>query len=203
MALLFFWKNSFEITGTGSLVLKGQELYGSSRLGTYQRNVEVENLGEQLMMGDGSYIWDNRFFELSNHLGNVLATTQDRMTVIHSSGVGYYDPVVVSAQDYYAGGMQMPGRTYNAGNYAYGFNGKRKDNEIHGEENAYDFGSRIYDPRVVTWYSPDSKASKHPYESPYMKFVSGKQYQAMQKAMKTIEKEKQRYFSNIFAYHYS
>jgi len=40
----------YEKTGTGSLLLKEQELYGSSRLGTYQRNVEVENLGEQLMM---------------------------------------------------------------------------------------------------------------------------------------------------------
>jgi len=59
---------------------------GASRLGNYQRNVEVENLGEQLMMGEGSYIWGSRFFELSNHLGNVLATIQDRMTVTNASG---------------------------------------------------------------------------------------------------------------------
>jgi len=90
-----------------SLVLKGQELYGSSRLGTYQRNVEVENFEEQLVMEEGSYIWEGRFFELSNHLGNVLATIQDRMTVTHLFGVNYFNPVVVSAQDYYAFGMMM------------------------------------------------------------------------------------------------
>jgi hypothetical protein len=99
--------------------------------------VEVENLGEQLMMGEGSYIWGSRFFELSNHLGNVLATIQDRMTVTNASGVDYYDPVVVSAQDYYAFGMMMPGRTYSAqgGVYRYGFNGKENDNEVKGTGN--------------------------------------------------------------------
>jgi len=154
----------YEKTGTGSLVLKVQELYGSSRLGTYQRNVEVENLG-----GEGSYIWGSRFFELSNHLGNVLATIQDRMTVNHSSGVDYYDPVVVSAQDYYAFGIMMPGRTYSApgGAYRYGFNGKENDNEVKGMGNQQDYGMRIYDPRLGRFLSVDPLTKGYPMLTPF------------------------------------
>ena len=51
--------------------------------------------------------------------------------------------------------MQMPGRTYNSGNYAYGFNGKRMDNEVSGTGNQYDYGFRIYDPRLVRFKSVD------------------------------------------------
>ncbi len=52
--------------------------------------------------------------------------------------------------------MQMPGRTYQAGSaYSYGFNGKRKENEIYGEGNAYDFGARIQDSRISRWFSVD------------------------------------------------
>jgi RHS repeat-associated protein len=64
----------------------------------------------------------------------------------------------------------MPGRKWNNGNnYQYGFGGKRKDNEIYGEGNAYDFGARIYDPRIVKWLSIDPV--KKEYESPYMAFA--------------------------------
>ena len=73
---------------------------------------------------------------------------------------------------YYPGGMMMPGRTFSAGNYAYGFNGKRKDNEIYGEGNAYDFGARIYDPRIVRLFSLDPLMKKFPDESNYS-FASG------------------------------
>jgi len=63
----------------------------------------------------------------------------------------------------------MPGRKYQAGSgsYQYGFSGKRKDNEIYGEGNAYDFGSRVYDPRVSRWLSVDPLRKKYPSFSPY------------------------------------
>jgi RHS repeat-associated protein len=53
--------------------------------------------------------------------------------------------------------MIMPGRKYSIGNgaYRYGFNGKEKNNEISGEGNSYDFGARIYDPRLGRWLSTD------------------------------------------------
>jgi RHS repeat-associated protein len=42
-----------------------------------------------------------------------------------------------------------------------------KVNEQYGEGNAYDFGARIYDPRIGRWLSIDPLAKKYPGESPY------------------------------------
>jgi RHS repeat-associated protein len=71
--------------------------------------------------------------------------------------------------DYYPGGMQMPGRTFTAAtsNYRYGFNGKEKDNEIKGEGNQYDYGMRIYDPRVGRFLSVDPLTKEYPELTPY------------------------------------
>lgn len=64
----------------------------------------------------------------------------------------------------------MPGRKYQSGaaSYQYGFGGKRKDNEMYGEGNAYDFEARIFDPRLVRWLSVDPLFSSYPYQSPYV-----------------------------------
>src|SRR5690554_1404140 len=69
--------------------------------------------------------------------------------------------------DYYAGGMVMPGRSGNANSYKYGFNGMLKDDEIKGEGNSYDFGARMYDPRVMRWLSLDPAARDYPSMSDY------------------------------------
>lgn len=42
-----------------------------------------------------------------------------------------------------------------------------KDDEIKGENNSYDFGARIYDPRVGRWLSLDPLQAKYPHLSPY------------------------------------
>jgi RHS repeat-associated protein len=52
-------------------------------------------------------------------------------------------------------------------NYRYGFNGKEKDNEVKGEGNQYDYGFRIYDPRVVRFLSVDPLQKKYPELTPY------------------------------------
>ncbi len=50
----------------------------------------------------------------------------------------------------------MPNRKYSASNfYRYGFNGKEKDNEAKGEGNQYDYGFRVYDPRLGRFLSED------------------------------------------------
>jgi RHS repeat-associated protein len=63
--------------------------------------------------------------------------------------------------------MTMPGRTTASASYRYGFNGKENDNEVKGEGNSYDFGARMYDPRIGRWLSPDEKESKYPMLSTY------------------------------------
>jgi RHS repeat-associated protein len=51
--------------------------------------------------------------------------------------------------------------------YRFHFNGKETDNEVYGEGNALDFGSRIYNPRLGRWLAIDPKGYKYPGYSPY------------------------------------
>lgn len=70
-------------------------------------------------------------------------------------------------KDYYTYGMQMPGRNGSASEYEYGFNGMLKDDELKGKNNSYDFGARMYDPRVGRFLNLDPKAFHYPNFSPY------------------------------------
>lgn len=126
-------------------------------------------------------------FELSNHLGNVIATVSDRkiqlkqcyidgsdpVFVIENCGPGInsdfagYFPDLLMHTDYYAFGSPMPGRQFNAGNYRYGFNGKENDNEVKGTGNQQDYGMRIYDPRLGKFLSVDPIGMSFPYYSPF------------------------------------
>ena len=59
----------------------------------------------------------------------------------------------------------MPGRQYSATTgYRYGFNGKEKDTESPVQ---YDYGFRIYDPRLVRFKSVDPLSPKYPELTPY------------------------------------
>lgn len=49
----------------------------------------------------------------------------------------------------------------------YSFNGKLKDDETYGNGNEYDFGARIYDPRLGRWLSVDPSQATYPELSPY------------------------------------
>jgi RHS repeat-associated protein len=60
-----------------------------------------------------------------------------------------------SATDYYPFGMGMPERSWSAGEYRFGFNGKEMDNEVKGEGNQLDYGMRIYDTRIGKFLSID------------------------------------------------
>ncbi|WEK34074.1 MAG: hypothetical protein P0Y53_16425 [Candidatus Pseudobacter hemicellulosilyticus] len=98
-----------------------QHLYGSSRLGMVLPGYELD--AAQPVANDGynaasdpvgNGVEGKRLFELSNHLGNVLATITDRrLAHLNGSLIEYYEADMVSAQDYYAFGMLMPGRTYS------------------------------------------------------------------------------------------
>jgi len=52
--------------------------------------------------------------------------------------------------------------------YRFGFNGQEKLNEQYGEGNAYDFGARIFDPRICRWLSTDPLQKKYATFSPYI-----------------------------------
>ena len=63
----------------------------------------------------------------------------------------------------------MPGRIYTASsaNYRYGFNGKEMDNEVKGTGAQYDYGFRIYDPRIGRFLSVDPLFQSYPWYTPY------------------------------------
>jgi RHS repeat-associated protein len=163
----------------GALVQTETHLYGSSRLGMATQHLAPDTtvvLSGGFVNGIKSiFARGEKLFELSNHLGNVLVTVSDRKIGVSGNGttIDYYVADVLTANDYYPGGMLMPGRKFNVnGSYRYGFNGAEKANEIYGEESSYDFGDRIQDPRIVRWLSLDPLQKKYPGESNYG-FVSG------------------------------
>ena len=112
-----------------------------------------------------------KYFELCNHLGNVLVVVSDHKIPYATGGAGYtieyFDPEMVSISDYYPFGMQMEERTYSGTAYRFGFNGQEKDNEVKGDGNSLDFGARIYDPRLGRWLSLDPRSMKYPFLTPY------------------------------------
>ncbi len=155
-----------------------QHLYGSSRVGLLRPGL---TLNQSSPLGNDAYssnietvadgVEGKRVYELSNHLGNVLATISDRKIGVDVGGdtqIDYYIAEVLSQQDYYPFGMLMPGRGYSAtGAYRYGFNGKENDNEVKGEGGQQDYGMRIYDPRLGRFLSVDPIGKEFPELTPY------------------------------------
>lgn len=97
-----------------------------------------------------------------------MATIGDgQIPRMNGSLIEYYDADIKTATDYYSYGMVMPGRTFNSGAYRYGFNGQENDNEISGAGNQYDYGFRIYNPRLGRFLSVDPLTKGYPWYTPY------------------------------------
>ncbi|WP_290711374.1 RHS repeat-associated core domain-containing protein [Flavihumibacter sp. CACIAM 22H1] len=163
----------YEQTGS-SYKWAEQHLYGSIRLGIFKPAYEIpaaEPLGtdEYSDVNDpaANGIFGKKFFELSNHLGNVMVSVSDRTVQQMVGGNLVYRAEELSAQDYYAFGGLMPGRQVNVTDYRYGFNGKENDNEVKGAGNQQDYGMRIYDPRIGKFLSVDPLTNQFPFYTPY------------------------------------
>ncbi len=155
--------------------LKEQHIYGSSRLGLQQTDVLI-NEGAPVTEGTITYthtVGDKRY-ELSNHLGNVLSVVSDRKLFKNDTFV----PDVLSYNDYYPFGMLLPNRHGQSDFYRYGFNGKEKDDEVKGEGAQYDYGFRIYDPRLGKFLSTDPLFASYAYYTPYQ-FAGNKPIMAL------------------------
>lgn len=155
---------------SATLKLKELNLYGSTRLGMFKPDFTVYPVPGS---GIGTNYLNKKQYELTNHLGNVLAVITDNRSAMDSDNNGtpnYYEAVVSEAREYYPFGMVMPNRkTPAAGNsaYRYGFNGKENDDEPLGDDNEQDYGMRIYDPRVGRFLSVDPIAREYPWYTPY------------------------------------
>jgi RHS repeat-associated protein len=154
-------------------------VYGSSRLGEERIDTSLSALKTiQNLNNSAWYSYRNRgskFFELGNHLGNVLATVGDRKLPLDNTNdhvVDAFSADITTVNDYYPFGMEMPGRSYNPEEYRYGFNGKEKDDEVKGTSGtSYDYGFRLYDPQLARYLSIDPLIKQYPWYSPFQ--ISG------------------------------
>ncbi len=103
---------------------------------------------------------------------NVLSKISNRRSPAETSSltntIEYKIDIEISTDRYRAFGSVMYNRGFSsATKYRYGMNGKEKDDEIKGSGNSYDFGARMYDPRLGKWLTIDPLAKKFPSASPY------------------------------------
>lgn len=114
-----------------------------------------------------------RNYEMTDHLGNVLASVLDRKTGVDtgtsSTHYAYYNPDMSSVQDYYPYGwiMQERHKTVGDSTELHGYNGMRRDDDIAGVGKTYDFGARIYSPTLGVFPTRDPLWKDYPGQSPY------------------------------------
>jgi RHS repeat-associated protein len=113
---------------------------------------------------------------LSDHLGNVMVVINELPIIDASLSFQTADAVtersrsVVSATDYYPFGLQMAERVYEAGRYAFGFNGKINDEEILSNGRWQDYGFRAYRSDIGRFVSVDPLAGNNINQSVYASF---------------------------------
>ena len=136
----------------GTFTLAEQHLYGAGRLGMRKRDLalNVANANESTPPAT--------HYELTNHLGNVMAVISDKASDTS-------EPTVVSLSDYYPFGMTEPGRSWNAGDYRFGYTGHEKENDL--AEGVYTTEYRLLDTRLGRWMSVDPLAKISPSENTY------------------------------------
>ncbi|GAB5539518.1 MAG: hypothetical protein Salg2KO_16210 [Salibacteraceae bacterium] len=113
----------------------------------------------------------DRTYEYTNHLGNVLLTTNDKRIPIDNNTDNIIDSYIAdvkSLSDYYPYGMPMVGRNQDISSYRFGMNGMEMDNEHNGNGNTYTSYYRAYDSRIARWFSTDPVTQ--PSYSPYNAF---------------------------------
>jgi hypothetical protein len=142
-------------------------------------NVEVTNYTPTNQI---SYTSNFRNYELTNHLGNaespeslrfgILTTIKDEKKQVSLNGttVDYYEPIVITSNDYYPFGMVMPNRTFSLSSksYRFGFNTQEKDDEVYGAGNLNTAEFWEYDTRIGRRWNVDPKPNVS--VSPYATF---------------------------------
>ncbi|MDR1678955.1 MAG: hypothetical protein LBR81_04175 [Prevotellaceae bacterium] len=145
--------------GNEELYLTEQHLYGSSRLGMRRMNVLLAST-QGGAVANPNFAEASKNYELTNHLGNVLAVVSDTKKADGTANV-------VAAYDYYPFGSSMPGRVNEREEYRYGFGGHENDNEVSGNGNHLAFGDYGYDTRLGRRWNIDPQWENDLAQSPY------------------------------------
>ncbi len=140
-------------------------LYGSSRLGTLSHQLNIPT-GTQTTI-DYSQKPAHKSYELTNHLGNVMAVVAAHKKPIDTNSDGkadYYTANLQNANDYYAFGAPIPSRSFTSGSYRYGYNTQEKVDEI--AQGHYTAPFWEYDSRTGIRWNVDPIS--FPWQSPYV-----------------------------------
>jgi RHS repeat-associated protein len=146
-----------------------RHIYGSSRIGMEVTTIEFVGVEHEISLTQATRTLGNKQYEITNHLGNVLAVITDRKLpyapfgaanqgVIHS-----YYAQLISVTDYTAFGVSLEGRTWSDEGYRYGFQNQEHDNELW--SGAVSFQLRIQDARTGRFLSCDPMKQ---FASPYL-----------------------------------
>jgi RHS repeat-associated protein len=171
---------------TMSFSLVERPIYGSSRIANFVDSVQLVYLEAEeteFSYPDDIEIFEQnngtKHFELTNHLGNVMAVVTDKRLPILTGTypdeyIATFQPELLIAKDYYPFGMEMSGR-YDENDpedlsvgYRYGFNGQEKDDEWTGQTGSHlNFKYRMYDARIGRFFAIDPLSASYPYNSTY------------------------------------
>lgn len=134
-------------------ILEDVTITSSRRIGLYRFSKSLDSL---LLIP--SIKRGNKQYELVDQLGNVYVTVGDYRISQNS--------MMVTSNNYYPGGMLMPGFAINSRLYKYGHGGHEKDDEISGSGNWYSFGDYGYMPRIMR--RPGLDPVNNPEQSAYV-----------------------------------
>jgi RHS repeat-associated protein len=155
--------------------LTERHIYGSARLGMDRTMVEMAPTLIQAYpleptipaLEESERYLGRKYYELSNHLGNVLTViTDEKRMIVSGNNYLHYESVVVSVTDYSPFGVSLTGRTFTTTEgYRYGFQNQETDKELW--DGAVSYKYRIEDVRLGRFFSVDPLSAKYPWNSNY------------------------------------
>lgn len=105
----------YETESLTEIILTESPVYGAGRLGMKNREEDMSATVyiDPAIQNVVQIVRGHKYYELSNHLGNVLSVVSDRKKRVCDDGdFVMYEPDIITATDYYAFGMPMPGRRW-------------------------------------------------------------------------------------------
>jgi RHS repeat-associated protein len=159
--MLTYQKNAK--VNSGHVSTKEFYKYGSALLGVKKKAIDMQVIAPK--DGKGTVVRGEDEYYVQDHRGNVYASVSDKKLQVDANADGIVDgylPDIKSAQDYSSSGVLLANRKFGIMG-RHGFNGKELENEVV----QYDYGFRIYDPRLVRFKSVDPLFKGYPWNSPY------------------------------------